>query len=125
MDFVDWLNKQLDIRDWTQADLVESARAHGYDITPSQISRVLSRQKEAGLNATIAIAHGLGVSREEAFRARGWLLVEPTEIINPDVDPRIGRLMEQLNDFPPEIRDSMVSSVSSMIAAVRRALSVS
>lgn len=86
-------------------DLVKSARSRGYKLDSSQISRILNREQAGGLEATIAIAHGLGISREDVFRVRGWLLTEPERLIDPEQDsPQLVALVNLVRQLTDEQR---------------------
>lgn len=103
IDFSTWLQAELDRRSWIQADLLTSAKARGYSITSPQLSRILSREQQAGIDSVIAIAHGLGISREVVFHARGWLLTNtPDSTYEPDLETRT--LMQELEALPPTLR---------------------
>ncbi|MCZ7570759.1 MAG: hypothetical protein M5U01_19540 [Ardenticatenaceae bacterium] len=121
MDFVHWLQQELVQRGWTQADLVKSAKSRGYPLTSAQLSRILSREQEAGMSSVIAIAHGFDLPREEVFRARGWLLSEPEKIIRSDIDPRVVQLAEEINRLPPDVRNQVVTAIASIVDAVQTA----
>lgn len=103
IDFATWLQAELTHRAWIQADLLASAQARGYSLTSPQLSRILSREQQAGIDSVIAIAHGLGVSRETVFRARGWLLSD-TPSSNYEPDPENIVLIRDLEALPPTLR---------------------
>jgi transcriptional regulator with XRE-family HTH domain len=102
-DFATWLQNELDRRGWIQADLLTSAQARGYPLTSPQLSRILNREQQAGIESAIAIAQGLGVSRETVFRARGWLLSD-TSTSDYVPDPDNLALMQDLEALPPSLR---------------------
>lgn len=120
MDFADWLQQQLDERGWNQADLVDTARARGYKITAAQISRILSREQDAGVSACISIAHGLQIPREEVFRQRGWLLLESEDIKEKArIDHRLARLVEETALLPPHLRDALLNGALGILEALK------
>lgn len=102
-DFATWLQSELAHRAWIQADLLQSAQARGYHLTSPQLSRILSREQQAGIDSVIAIAHGLGVSRETVFRARGWLLASASSS-DYELDQATLNLMQDLELLPPALR---------------------
>lgn len=102
-DFATWLQSELTHRAWIQADLLQSAKSRGYPLTSPQLSRILSREQQAGIESVIAIAHGLGLSRETVFRARGWLLPD-NNASEYDLDQTTLNLMQDLEALPPALR---------------------
>lgn len=78
-DFIEWLMKELNSRDWSQADL---ARQSG--LTTAAISRILTGERNAGSDACQAIAHALGYPPETVYRAAGLLPPKPDQEIEFD-----------------------------------------
>lgn len=126
-DFPAWVQEQLDERDWTQADLIESARVRGYRIDPAQISRMLSREQEAGVYTVIAIAHGFELPREVVFKQRGWLLPNAEEAIaeivqginEADLDPRLVRFVEEIMSLSPSARNPVLTAATAILDAIK------
>ncbi|MBA3533695.1 MAG: helix-turn-helix transcriptional regulator [Ardenticatenales bacterium] len=114
MDFAEWLQGELDRRGWDQAEL---ARRSG--ITTAQVSRVISGGRNAGADFCIAIANALNLSREEVFRARGWLLSEPEKVVPPGTDPLVTQVAEELISLPVELRELSVRAILAVLKAVR------
>jgi hypothetical protein len=117
--FASWLQEQLDSRGWNQTDLVNSARIQGYKLTSSQISRILSGAQDGGITAVIAIAAGLGFSREIVFRARGWLLSEPKNTFEPSIDARVEQLAREVDALPFQSREMALDTMESVLLTVR------
>ncbi len=115
MDFFQWLQEELNKRNWSQSDLVKHSETVGYPISQAQLSRIITGIRQAGPEACIAIAHALGVSRQEVFRARGWLFQESTE-----VDPRAERLARQVSALPPPGRELILDVIEPMLDSVRK-----
>lgn len=67
-----WLWRELTRREWTQQDL---ARRSG--ISVGHISRLMSGEREFGMEAYTAIAPALRMSLEDLFRLAGVLPPEP------------------------------------------------
>ena len=86
MNFAKWLQNELNKRGWSQRDLVNHIQAGGYKISRSQITHILKSDIQASGEVCISIAYGLGISREEVFRARGWLLPKPDDPFGPEID---------------------------------------
>lgn len=74
-DFSKWLLGELNKRGWTQAELARRA-----EITPAQISRVLSRTQQPGPDTCAGIARALAITPEEVLRRAGYLPTEPPEV---------------------------------------------
>lgn len=129
-DFPSWVDSQLKVRHWTEADLISRARERGYRLDPSHLNRVLNREKGAGVQTVITIAHGLGVSREEAFRARGWLLPSAEEtlgLISAEIDrksndPRLLEFVTEILDLSEPVRSALLESMIATLRTVQVAL---
>lgn len=129
-DFPTWVNEQLRERQWSEADLSAKARERGYRLESSHLNRILNRERGAGVQTVISIAHGLGVSREEAFRARGWLLPsaqETLEAISGEIDrksndPRLLELVTEILDLSLPVRSALLNSMVAMLRTAQVAL---
>jgi len=97
IDFVDWLKKELEKRDWSQADLARLSK-----ISPTQIGRILLRERNAGTDALIAIADALNLPPEEVLRAAGVL---PPKSERTEKIEKIHHIFDQL---PPEEQDKLI-----------------
>lgn len=91
----------------------------GYPIAQNSVSRILSGERQAGPDACIAIAYGLGIPREEVFRARGWLLREPEEIVEPNAAPWLRSLARAANELPEELQEPLFHAWEAMLEAVQ------
>ncbi len=111
VNFGTWLQLELDRRGWGPGDLLEQSRQRGYPLSRVQLWRIINNERKAGPDACIAIAAGLGIAREEVFRARGWLLREPEKLIEPDKDdPRLVELVHLIQDLPDLARDHVLDA---------------
>ena len=72
--FPEWLLGEIEKRGWTQAELARRA-----EVTPAQISRVLSQAQQPGPDTCTGIARALRISPEEVFRRAGLLPPQPEE----------------------------------------------
>jgi len=68
VNFVDWLQNELNKRNWSQADL---ARRSG--VAPGTISRIMNNSRGVGPELLNLIAIGLRLPPEQVFRAAGLL----------------------------------------------------
>lgn len=72
MDFADWLEQQLKLRDWSPSDLARAA-----NVFPGTITRILNRERNAGKKVARSIAAALKLPEEEVFRRAGLLSPRP------------------------------------------------
>ena len=79
MEFIDWLNNELNKRGWTQADL---ARQSG--ITTAGISRIMTGERKPGKDICTAIADALRYPPETIFRIARLLPNKPEFEIEMD-----------------------------------------
>ncbi len=112
MDFADWLQRELNKREWSHAEL---ARRSG--VQTSQISRVINRSRRAGPDLCIAIAGGLELPREEVFRARGWLeyLPETSEL---KLSPETVRVAVHIESLSPPLRRAVLKTAQAAADAL-------
>lgn len=118
INFQMWLNSELTDRGWTAVDLTRSAESAGYKISLNQVSKVIKGVRQAGPDTCIAIAHGLGLPREEVFRARGWLLREPGKIVPPNVSPKGARLIREFAELPFDTQEIAADALLSPLRAM-------
>lgn len=114
-DFADWLQNELNKRGWTQGDLVYQIKAAGGKSSNAQMSYILNRKRKATGENCIAIAGGLGVSREEVFRARGWLLPQPEDPYGPQIDLRAEKLAKKVSLLAFENREITLDAMEAML----------
>ena len=67
-EFSSWIQKNLDQRGMTQADL-----ARGSGLTSAAVSRIMDGSRGVGPDASRAIARALDLPEEEVFRQAGLL----------------------------------------------------
>lgn len=116
--FSEWLQNELNMRDWSQRELVRRVRAKGHKLTSSQLSRLITTGQGGTVEVIIAISDGLGLPREEVFRIKGWLLNEPRKVFEPGTDPRLLSLSERLKDWPPNLQDAILDLISAQADAI-------
>lgn len=97
IDFVEWLQGELDKQNWKKADL---AKASG--ISSAHITRIMKREQDPGSDACIAIARALKLPPEDVFRFAGILPPKPEEA------PGMGELIHLYLEADPEERDRML-----------------
>lgn len=67
-DFVEWLQQEIDARNWRPADL---ARAAG--IYASTLAKILQRERRVGADVCLSLARRLTLPPETVFRKAGLL----------------------------------------------------
>lgn len=115
MVFSEWLQEQLNMRGWDGAELARRS-----DVTRGQISRVLTGSRGAGPELCLAISKGLNLPREEVFRARGWLLREPENVFEPDMDARVEKLARKLDKLPFFEREIALNAMEAMLESAHQ-----
>lgn len=100
MDFSDWLREQIELRDWSQADLARASH-----ISPTQIARILSRERNVGNEAVIAIAFAFKLPPEQVYRAAGILppATETTELIE--------QMIHDVKDLPEQDQQEILAFI--------------
>ena len=114
VDFVDWLQKELDKRNWNRSELVRQARAKGHKLTTSQVSRVMTREQVGTVEVIMAIASALDLPSEDVFRVRGWLSDSAIK-----VDPRAQLLAKEVSALPSVSRNAALNAMESMLDSIR------
>ena len=114
IDFVSWLQRELDKRNWSQSELVRQARAKGHKLTTSQVSRVMTREQVGTVEVIMAIASALDLPSEDVFRVRGWLSDSVT-----NVDPRAQLLAKEVSALPSASRNAALNAMESMLDSIR------
>lgn len=91
MQFRDWLEKEMEQRGWTAAELAKRT-----GINPGTLSRILGKKepRQVGVDSARKIALGLGEAPEKVFILAGLLPPPPGED-DPLVD-EIAQLVKQL-----------------------------
>lgn len=100
--FQEWLNKQLFDRNLIPADITKRT-----GLSSSQISRIISGEREPGIDALIAIADALYLPRSQVFVAAGILE-------NNNLDPKIESLAYRISKLPKDqqrIIDAMIDTI--------------
>lgn len=120
MDFIEWLDPKLKKRGWGPSDLSKASEAAGHKISRGQFSHIINGTRQAGPEACIAIAHALGLSREEVFRARGWLAGQPINSRPSYLDPRAERLAQKVTALPFDSREAALDAMEPMLETVNR-----
>lgn len=118
MDFSQWLNNELEKRGMTKTELARRSRKSGHQISRTQITFILNGSRQAGPDACIAIAHALELPREEVFRARGWLLREPAEVVPPNATPSAAKLIRTLTNLDNQSQTKIAEVLQNQVEAI-------
>lgn len=105
VNFAEWVDKELALRDWTRADLSQRAK-----ISQSTLSMIYSQSRKAGPDVCNAIAAALKVPPDEVFRAAGLLPPVPSA---DDTLKRIEYLYNTLED--PDNKQRALEYIESLI----------
>ena len=116
IDFVSWLQRELDKRNWSQSELVRQARAKGHKLTTSQVSRIMTREQVGTVEVIMAIASALDLPFEDVFRVRGWLSDSATKV---EIDPRAQLLAKEVSALPSVSRNAALDAMESMLDSIR------
>lgn len=92
--FSEWLQKQMDDRGWTQAELARRSKT-----TTATISRLLSGSRNVGPDMCVSIAGALKLSPDIVYRAAGLL---PDRLEDADESREIANIYTSLNDVNRE-----------------------
>ena len=74
LDFVDWLQVQLNRREWRQATLAKKGK-----INTGLLAQIMNRLRKPGPSTLIKIADALGIPREVVFQKFGYMATPNTE----------------------------------------------
>lgn len=118
MKFSEWVEQELNRRGWNHSDLVRRSEETGYAISQSQFWRIMNEERQAGPDACISIAVALGISREEVFRARGWLLREADQIVRPEAGPEVRQAVSRLQDLPQGSQERAAFALDALLDAM-------
>lgn len=74
LDFIGWLQGQLNQRDWKQSNLAKKGK-----INTGLLSQIMKGERQPGPGTLIKIADALGIPREMVFEKWGYLSTPTTE----------------------------------------------
>ena len=115
IDFVSWLQRELDKKNWSQSELARQAVARGHKLTTSQVSRVMTREQVGTVEVIMAIASALDLPSEDVFRVRGWLSDSTIK-----VDPRAQLLAKEVSALPSDSREAALDVMESVLYSIRK-----
>ena len=101
-EFVDWLIRQVEARGWSYREL--SRRA---GLSPSAVSKVVSRERNPGFDFCVNIAKPLGMEPEEVLRLAELLPPLP----GIDGDASIAKTVDVMRRLRPQVREEVVAYV--------------
>jgi transcriptional regulator with XRE-family HTH domain len=102
--FIDWLNLELQRRDWTQADLSQKS-----GITQGAISKVINGQRKPGVDFCDGIAHAFKYPSDRVMRAAGLLPQIKTK------GPTLEEINHKLTFLPPDKQQMILDLIDSLI----------
>lgn len=115
-EFGEWIEAQLAMRRWDQAELASRSK-----LDPGLISRLINGERTATVEVCIRLAATLRLPRAEVFVARGWLTKASEADFPTDIDPRLVRMVERLDQWTPAQLDIVFPLLVAAIDAVERA----
>lgn len=104
IDFVAWVQEELDRRQWKSADLMRAGR-----ISDSQVSRVLNRERAPGRDFLEGVARAFKVPLWQVYVAAGWL---PD---HGDLLPELAALGARLRALSPEQREAALAALEAAL----------
>lgn len=107
--FAEWLQRGMDVRGWSQAEL---ARRSG--VTRGAINGVMTGARGPGAELCNAIAHAFGLPPETVFRAAG--LLPPASAVTVDKQ-EVDYKYDQLT---PEDRATVLALIDALIEKQRK-----
>lgn len=102
-DFIDWINAELNKRDWTNSRLAERA-----GVTGAAISHLLNRKNNPSFDICVGIAHAFDEQPEHILRLAGLLPSIPEDV------QREKNLLYAFRKLKPDLRDLAIASLRGM-----------
>ncbi len=118
--FSAWLEQELAKRKWSQRDLIRAAKKFGYSLSASQVSNIINNNRGPSPETCIAMAYALGLPREEVFRARGWLLKKPEEVVPARATPQAAKVIRWLTSLDPKVQDIAAKALEEQLNAMSK-----
>lgn len=110
-DFVTWLMKELETRDWSYSELARRA-----DIAPSSISMVISRKRIPGWDVCAGIARAFNLPPARVFAIAG-LLPSPYDAMQlSNEESETVSLLRRLSD---QVRQGFMAILRSLVESAR------
>lgn len=97
--FIAWIQDEMDKRGWKQAELARRA-----NMAPSQVARVMTGDRGAGMEFYKGVARAFRISIEEVLRTAGVLPAITSK------DTTVTRLIERLERLPPHMRTAVLQA---------------
>lgn len=109
-----WLKRQLDLRGWSAADLVDRGRGHFAKNAPY---RWLNAENVPLPKTVMAVAEIFGVDPREAYEAAGYEhMMDVSGEIRVATDPAEAFVQQiRARGFPPVIEDRLVAEIRAEI----------
>jgi len=110
MDFNDWLEKELDSRGWSRAELARRS-----NLNPSTLSMIRSHKRGAGVETCRAIAKGLRLPETDVLRAAGLMAPDRS------VDPVVSELLVLAGKLPADDQQDLIDLARAKLERRERA----
>jgi len=105
LDFVDWLQSEMDARGWRQADLARAGGLH-----TGHLSRVLNRERKPGVEFCQGVARAFGMLDVDVMRIAG--LAENTS--PDDQSPSLRELISRFSQLSDEDQEAVLRHVRAL-----------
>lgn len=116
VDFAEWLNEQLDIRGWRQADLIRaSAKSGGNPLHSGYLSKILNSERQPGVKVVRQIALGLDLPEEEVQRRAGLLSIKKQQPESKTA-PRTQEAVREYDKLTDEEQESILQQMKGLNA---------
>lgn len=99
IDFSQWLENEMKVRGWRQADLIKRS-----GVSSGLISQILSGQRSPGVDTCRAIARAFGMKEIQVLKIAGLVADSETAKFTPVVEAAATMLNELSEDDQEEIR---------------------
>lgn len=108
MEFVDWLNAELEARGWSNSELARRA-----GVVPSTVSMVISGHSKPGVDFCLGVARALNEPPEKVFRLAGLLPSKPSG------DPGLEELSFYYHHLPTDLRRQLRLTAKALVRELR------
>jgi len=104
--FTEWLENELNKRNWDRAELARRAR-----LATSTVTRIMNGERSPGPDFCRSVARALNLPPETVFRKAGLLPQKP------DTDPEIEEALHLLSQLPGPVRKLVLLQIRALAEA--------
>ncbi|MFZ1238020.1 MAG: helix-turn-helix transcriptional regulator [Anaerolineae bacterium] len=104
IEFINWIQQELNRRNWNQLDLAKRA-----GISAAGISKLMSGDRQPGIDIIIGLSRALNVSTDDVLRYAGLL---PTATANDrQASAELCKKIEKLSESDRQIISALVNRI--------------